>query len=128
MATTGKTSIIKTVITVDENTLGGKSLSEVDYKVDFYAQLKKDNRVTGIYTVRKGESTTKVIGNTIVSACDTTNLDLGQLYGTLTMTYPDADLNLQLKEVITVVFPDTKVTEAPLSSDDVEQPEEQQEE
>ena len=125
MATTGKGSKIKTVITVDENSLGGKSLSEVDYKIDFYAKEKKDSAVTGMYTVREGDATTKVVDNTIVSACDTTNLDLGNLYATLTMTYSDSDLNLDLKEVMTVTFPDTKIVDAPLSSDEVEQPAEQ---
>ena len=119
MATTGKGSKIKTVITVDENSLGGKSLSEVDYKIDFYAG-KKEGPVTDMYTVRKGDEGTKVVDNTIVSACDTTNLDLGNLYATLTMTYSDSDLNLDLKEVMTVTFPDTKIVDAPLSSDEVD--------
>ena len=115
MATTGKGSKIKCTFAVDENSLGGKTLSEVDYKIDFYAG-KKDAPNPGMYTVKKGDATTKVVDNTIIALCDTTNLDLGKLYATLTMTYTDSDLNLELKEVMTLTCEMT-ITDAPVSSD-----------
>ena len=121
MATTGKGSKIKTIIAVDENSLGGKTLSDMGYKIDFYAKAKKESQVTGIYTVRDSDATTKVVDNTIVSLCDTSTLDLGQLYATLTLTYTDADLNTQMKEVMTLKCDGVEIVNAPLSSDEVVQ-------
>ena len=116
MATTGKGSKIKCTFAVDENSLGGKTLSEVDYKIDFYAG-KKDATNPGMYTVKKGDPTTKVSGSNIIALCDTTDLDLGKLYATLTLTYTDADLNQELKEVMTLTC-DMTITDAPVSSDE----------
>ena len=116
MATTGKGSKVKVTITVDENSLGGKTLADVDYKIDFYAG-KKEGPVSGMYTVKKGDPTTKVSGSNIIALCDTTDLDLGKLYATLTLTYTDSDLNQELKEVMTLTC-DMTITDAPVSSDE----------
>ena len=68
MATTGKGSKIKTVITVDENSLGGKSLSEVDYKID--------KSLLGGMVIRIGD---QVLDNSIRSKLDALSRQLSEV-------------------------------------------------
>ena len=117
MAATGKGSKIKTVIELDENSLGDKSLSEMGYRIDFYARHRKECPVTGIYTVHDTDATTKVVGNAIISMCDTTDLDIGQLYASLTLTYTDAELNTERKEVLTLKCEGVVIDDAPLAEE-----------
>lgn len=120
MGATGKGSKIKITIDVNENSLGNMTLADVDnYRVDFYAQLKKDTPVTGFDTHQKGDATGIAIeGNQIIAVCDTTDLDLGQLYATLTIEYTDTQLG-GLKDVQTLVCEGTKVVEAPIKPAEV---------
>ena len=114
MATTGKGSKIKFTINVTETSLGGKKLTDndVSYKVEFYAKEKKESAVSGICAVSKGESgKAKETDYTILAVCDTTALDLGTIYATVTINYTDGD-GFALKEMMTLTS-DVKLVEVP---------------
>jgi hypothetical protein len=86
--------------------LGELSLSDNDvtFKVDFFARQTKDSPVRNYYTVEKGEAgkafPKEDDDDAYFLVCDTTNLDLGVIGGTLTVEYTDEDTGVRLKEII----------------------------
>lgn len=86
--------------------LGEMSLADndVNFKVDFYARLKKDSVVTGHNSVKKSD-TDKAFPNqededSYFIICDTTDLDLGTICATVEVEYTDQDTSARLKELI----------------------------
>lgn len=117
MRTIGKGTKIKFLLDVD-GLSGVSKLSETDnFRIDFYAKEKKDSTVTAYDTVMKDDSTrVKFIDEqpaaingpgvqpfTVENCyviCDTSTLDLGIMYATLTVEYTDTATNAPLKEVL----------------------------
>lgn len=85
----------KLLLGIDENSLGGMSLSEVDFSVKFFAKERRDSLVTGIYVVQKSSSTPAGDGAYFL-VCDTSELDTGNLCGILEATYQDSDTGLPI--------------------------------
>lgn len=111
MANIGKGTKMKFTLTVDETTLGGIPLAEVtNFKVDFYAQAKKDSEITGYCTVLKSEATFDAETGDAYVVCDTSLIDLGQISAALTVEYADDDTSQTLKEVIPMTT-DVRVVE-----------------
>lgn len=117
MGTIGKGSKIKVTIDITEDSLGGKTLGNLDYRVDFYAKEKKDSNVTGFCSLEKGDPGIIVSGTQIIAACDTTGLDLGKLYATLTIGYSDDDLHVPLVERQTLTC-DVTIIDAPQQAEE----------
>ncbi len=114
----GRGSKIKLTLTVGG--LGELSLDDVDFKVDFYAKQMRDSVVTGIYTVTKsggGAYMDEDDSSTVYVICDTNELDIGNLYATITVEYTDPETGAELKDA----FPldtDIVVVDAPQSEVD----------
>ena len=102
--------------------LGEMSLADndVNFKVDFYARLKKDSVVTGHYSVKKSD-TDKAFPNqededSYFVICDTTDLDLGTIGATLEVEYTDQDTSARLKELIPLTS-QVNIVDAPQAPD-----------
>lgn len=121
MATTGKGSKIKFTLNVDEASMGDKTLAQCDFKVDFYAKSNAGG-TPAIFTASKvGDVCTNCAkdsedDNTYYCICDTTNLNIGKLEATFTVSYTDAQLGQTLKEVMTLTT-DITVANVPVSTD-----------
>ena len=126
MATTGKGSIIKFTLNVDEASMGDKTLAQCDFKVDFYATTinsqGKPTTPTSIFTASKtGDVLVNCVkdtedDNTYYCMCDTTDLNTGKLAATFTVEYTDVQLDQKLKEVMTLTT-DITITNVPVSPD-----------
>ena len=96
----------KFLFKLDVNGLGELSLADndVDFKVDFFARQTKDSQVKNYSSVKKGEAgkafPTDDDDDAYFVVCDTKNLDLGNVGGTLTVWYTDEDTEARLKEII----------------------------
>lgn len=87
-------------------TFGGLATATLtSYRVDFYAQQKADSPVNG-YCVVENNEPVPVEGTDFYSVvCDTTGLDLGTLYATVTVVYETA-AGVELTEISTVTLSD----------------------
>jgi hypothetical protein len=102
-----KGSKVPFTLAVDANSLGGSSLKDSDFKVDFYAQVRKEAPISAYFTVNKADAVKDAEDdNTYYMICDTTNLDLGVIGATLEVTYTDANTNKEAKEIITLTTQD----------------------
>lgn len=121
-----KGSKVPFTLAVDANSLGGSSLKDSDFKVDFYAKEKKDSPVTAYYTVEKADATKDAESDNIYyMICDTTDLDLGTIGATLEVTYTDTNTSKEAKEIITLTTQD-KVVERQQATDENEEEEVEQ--
>lgn len=110
-------------LSVDGTSLGGSTLKDSDFKVDFYAKERKESQVTAFYTVEKADAVKDAESDNIYyMICDTTNLDLGTIGATLEVTYTDASTSEEAKEIITITTTD-KIVERQQAPDEENQEE-----
>lgn len=103
MANIQKGSKVKFTLAVDGNSMGGSSLKDAEFKVDFYAKESKSSQVTAYHTVNKADATKDAESDNIYyMVCDTATLDLGKISATLEVTYTDTDTDKQVKEIVTL--------------------------
>lgn len=103
MANIQKGSKVKFTLAVDGNSMGGSSLKDSDFKLDFYAKENKNAEPTAYYTVNKADATKdEEDDNTYYMVCDTTDLDLGKIGATLEVTYTDEETSKEVKEIVTL--------------------------
>jgi hypothetical protein len=118
-----KGSKVPFTLTVDANSMGGSSLKDSDFKVDFYAQAK-NSPITGYFTVLKADATKDESDDNIYyMVCETETLDLGTIGGTLEVTYTDPNTSKEVKEIITITT-DVKIVERQQPAPQAEQQEE----
>lgn len=116
-----KGSKVPFTLAVDANSLGGSSLKDSDFKIDFYAKEKKDSPVTAYYTVEKADATKDAESDNIYyMIVDTANLDLGTIGATLEVTYTDSNTSKEAKEIVTLTTQD-KIVENQQPEEEVEQ-------
>lgn len=122
MATTGKGSKIKFTLSVDESSMGEKTLAQCDFKVDFYTG-PSNAPSSNVFTASKvGDVLTNcakdevdTTGNTYFVMCDTSGLDIGKLSATFSVEYDDQALG-KLKDVMTLMT-DITIVNVPVSED-----------
>ena len=94
------------------------------FRVDFYAQQKADSTVNG-YCVVENDNPVPVEGTDFYSVvCDTTGLDIGTLYATVTTNYETA-AGVSLTEITTLSLSD-KIVELKRRPDPEPEPETQE--
>lgn len=103
MANIQKGSKVKFTLAVDGNSMGGSSLKDSDFKLDFYAKENKNAEPTAYYTVNKADAVKdEQDDNTYYMVCETETLDLGKIGATLEVTYTDEETSKAVKEIVTL--------------------------